>query len=393
MIHRLRIDKRNTKSHLKSVKLTHIILLLDLVKGVSLNTEALKITKQDIDMQNISSNNLNRYCRISNRRYLGNKYKLRDFLRTTILKECGEFNVFADLFAGTGSVASLFEDKTLIVNDILYSNYVCHNAWFGTQRYSMSTIENYIKRYNKISVKSENYVSKNFANTFFSEYNCKKIGFIREDIEKSYENNLLSLREKHILIASLLYAMDKTANTCGHYDAYRKNGILDKELILPIPLIQEGSLNNRIYNTNANSLARRIVADVVYLDPPYNSRQYCDLYHLLENISQWEKPQVYGVAKKMDRSVLKSDYCTLNATKTFEDLVNNIKARYIVLSYNNMAQKGNNRSNARISDQDIYRILNKKGDVKTFQQEHKAFHTGKSYITKIVERLFVCRCF
>lgn len=92
--------------------------------------------------------------------------------------------------------------------------------------------------------------------------------------------------------------MDKTANTCGHYDAYRKNGILDKELILPIPLIQEGSLNNRIYNTNANSLARRIVADVVYLDPPYNSRQYCDLYHLLENISQWEKPQVYGVAKK-----------------------------------------------------------------------------------------------
>lgn len=95
----------------------------------------------------------------------------------------------------------------------------------------------------------------------------------------------------------------------------------------------------------------------------------------------------------MGRSVLKSDYCTLNATKTFEDLVNNIKARYIVLSYNNMAQKGNNRSNARISDQDIYRILNKKGDVKTFQQEHKAFHTGKSYITKIVERLFVCRCF
>ena len=67
MIHRLRIDKRSTKPHLKSVKLTHIILLLDLVKGVSLNTEALKITKQDIDMQNISSNNLNRYCRISNR--------------------------------------------------------------------------------------------------------------------------------------------------------------------------------------------------------------------------------------------------------------------------------------------------------------------------------------
>lgn len=82
----------------------------------------------------------------------------------------------------------------------------------------------------------------------------------------------------------------------------------------------------------------------------YNARQYCDSYHLLENVARWEKPEVFGVAKKMDRSGMKSKYCTIGATKAFETLINDIKARYILLSYNNMAEKGNCRSNAKISD-------------------------------------------
>jgi len=133
--------------------------------------------------------------------------------------------------------------------------------------------------------------------------------------------------------------------------------------------------------------------DLIYLDPPYNSRQYCAAYHLLENVARWEKPEVFGVAKKMDRTTLKSDYCTTNAVSAFEDLIFNIKAKYIVLSYNNMAEKGDERSNAKLSDNDIYRILNKKGKVKTFEQEYKAFSTGKSNLGKNAERLFVCRCF
>ena len=128
------------------------------------------------------------YFTINNRRYLGNKYKLNEFIRNTIEKECGYFETFADLFAGTGSVASLFQDKRLIVNDILYSNYVCHQTWLGIEKYSKNKIESYIKRYNNLSVKSENYMSKNFANTFFSKTNCKKIGFIRNDIEENFNN-------------------------------------------------------------------------------------------------------------------------------------------------------------------------------------------------------------
>ena len=63
-----------------------------------------------------------------------------------------------------------------------------------------------------------------------------------------------------------------------------------------------------------------------------------------------------------------------------------------MLSYNNMAQKGNDRSNARISDDDIIRILSAKGEVKIFSEEYKAFTTGKSDIEDNQERLFLCIC-
>jgi len=358
-----------------------------LTKKLSAKPSLKLVVDNEFKYQQISSFSIN------NRRYLGNKYKLNEFIKNTILKHCGNIETFADLFAGTGAVASMFQDKHLIVNDILYSNYVCHQTWFGTGKYSQGKIKSYINKYNNLSIKTENYMSKNFADTFFSKTNCKKIGFIRNDIEENFKYGNINLREKCILITSLLYAMDKIANTCGHYDAYRKNGELDRELILGMPSIIETNPKNELYNMDINQLVHMVSADVVYLDPPYNSRQYCDAYHLLENIARWEKPEVYGVAKKMDRASLKSDYCTINATQAFEDLINNIKAKYIVLSYNNMANKGNDRSNAKLSDEDIIRILKSKGKVQVFSQDYKAFSTGKSNIEENAERLFVCQCF
>ena len=130
----------------------------------------------------------------------------------------------------------------------------------------------------------------------------------------------------------------------------------------------------------------------MYIDPPYNSRQYCDAYHLIENIARWEKPEVFGVAKKMDRSTLKSKYCTRAAPKAFADLIHDLQAKYIVVSYNNMAKKGNDRSNARISDTEILETLQAKGTVKTFSEQFKAFTTGKSEHLDNEERLFVCKC-
>ena len=57
-----------------------------------------------------------------------------------------------------------------------------------------------------------------------------------------------------------------------------------------------------------------------------------------------------------------------------------------------MAEKGNDRSNAKISDEEIFRVLKKKGKVKVFSEEYKAFTTGKSDIKENKERLFLCIC-
>ena len=332
--------------------------------------------------------------KINNRRYLGNKYKLLDFIKSTVNSECKSINTVADIFAGTGSVASAFSDKKLITNDLLYFNYICHVAWFGAEKYDKDKIIDLVCFYNAVQPKEENYMSENFSDTFFSADDCRKIGFIREDIEDKYKNGEINKRERALLITSLLYAMDKIANTCGHYDAYIHGAEFDRHLELAVPLASnENNENNQCYNEDANELVKRIEADLVYIDPPYNSRQYCDSYHLLENVAKWEKPKVSGVALKMDRSKLKSDYCTSSATKAFEDLVSHIKAKYILLSYNNMATKGNDRSNAKISDADIMRILSRKGRVKVFSESYRAFSAGKSNITGNEERLFLCECY
>ena len=330
---------------------------------------------------------------INNRRYLGNKYKLLPFITSVVNENCEGVYSVADIFAGTGAVASAFTDKKIITNDNLYSNYISHIAWFNPQPYSREKVEQVIARYNRLDVTGDNYMSDNFADTFFSIADCRKIGFIREDIERCFVCGEINERERALLITSLLYAADKIANTCGHYDAFRQGAEFGGQLELAIPLPAENlNIGNICYNEDTNELVKRISADLVYIDPPYNSRQYCDAYHLLENIARWEKPKVSGVARKMDRTNLKSDYCTNRAAAAFENLIQNINARYILLSYNNMAKKGNDRSNAKIGDEDIMRILSAKGEVKIFTRDYKPFSAGKSDIDEHEERLFLCNC-
>ena len=332
---------------------------------------------------------------INNRRYIGSKARMIDFISNTMKKEKIEFSSFLDLFGGTGIVGDFFNDqKTKVyVNDLLKSNYLSFLSWFGNEKIDKNKIKDFINKYNSLSNLEENYFSLNFSDTYFSNDNCKKIGYIREDIEANYLANNLNTRERAILITSLLYAMDKIANTVGHYDAYRKNGNLDKKLELCMLNLKSNTnnKNNKVFNEDSNELVKSIKADVVYIDPPYNSRQYSDAYHLLENVAMWEKNEVHGVAKKMKRNGIKSKYCSVSAPLAFKELIENINAKYIIVSYNNMGTKGAGRSQAKISDDDIINTLRMKGKVKIFETNFNQFNTGKTHINNHKERLFVCK--
>jgi adenine-specific DNA-methyltransferase len=329
---------------------------------------------------------------IKNRRYLGSKYKMLEFIWDVVNRNCSGIETVADIFGGTGVVADLFklEGKKILINDILYSNYLSYMTWFSDEEIDYKKIEALIKEFNETEVKEENYMSINFGDTYFTLENARKIGFIREKIESL--SSSLRFREKAVLITSLLYAMDKVANTVGHYDAYRRKLDSTKQIKLLVPEFKdELNKGNIIFQEDANQLVRKINADLIYIDTPYNSRQYGDAYHLLENVAEWKKPPVSGVAKKMiDRHHIKSDYCTLKAPEAFTDLISHIESKYILVSYNNMAQKGVGRSNAKISSEEIIDTLSTRGDVKIFDMDFNVFTTGKTNISDHKEILYLC---
>lgn len=330
---------------------------------------------------------------INNRRYLGSKQRLLDFINETIEQNCPNFESILDVFGGTGVVGNYFSEKgkSVYINDLLYSNYCIYNAFLSNKKFDEKKIEKIIDQYNNIGKIKDNYFSDTFKDTYFSKNDCMKIGYIREDIETRYSKGEITDKEKYILIASLLYSMDRIANTVGHYDAYRKKqNLKDCFEMFGLSINKNIKQRNEIYNLDANELVKKVKADIIYIDPPYNSRQYGDAYHLLENVALWKKPKVYGVAKKMDRSSIKSNYCTNKASNSFKNLIENCNCKYILVSYNNMGQKGNVRSQAKISDTEILEILNNRGKVKVFEKDFNFFTTGKTNIDNHKERLFLC---
>lgn len=316
---------------------------------------------------------------IWNRRYTGSKYKLSDWIVGLINENCNGTS-FCDLFAGTGVVSEKILPfiEEIHINDFLYSNEVIYQAFFLPEEYSTKKINKYKAKYQALNPNSisENYVSTNFGGKFFSENDSKLIGYIREDIELN--SNILTKKEKSILIASLLYSLDKSANTVGHYDAYIKGAqMIDR---FRFDLINPSDTSNKnvfISRCDSNELAKRIVCDIVYIDPPYNSRQYSRFYHVLENITLWKKPELFGEALKPEPDNM-SEYCRNSATKVFEELINDLECNYIVVSYNNTYNSKSSSSKNKITLKDLETILSSKGKLQIFEMPYQAFNAGKT---------------
>jgi adenine-specific DNA-methyltransferase len=328
------------------------------------------------------------YFELHNRRYIGNKYKLSKWIFEIIEKESSSFNTFVDLFAGTASLSAVAIKKynNIIINDFLYSNYAIYNGFFLNEEYDEVKLNKLAKKYNSLDIKEDNYFSINFGGKYFSNKSAKLIGYIREDIEKED----LTKKEYYILLSSLIYSIDKIANTVGHYDAYFKKSKIEDNFVFK--LIKPFKIEKKvtIFREDANSLAKKIEADLVYIDPPYNSRQYSRFYHLLETLTKWDKPKLYGTALKPPPENI-SDYCKVSAKDRFQDLIKNLKTKYIVVSYNNTYNPKSNSSKNKIELKEIEEILSNKGELKTFSIDYKHFTTGKTNFSQHKEYLFVTK--
>lgn len=328
---------------------------------------------------------------LESRRYIGSKAKLTNWILDTIKSETNNSKTFLDIFAGTASVAkaafNLYD--TVIVNDTLLANNFIYKAFFQTGKWNREKLEIILNNYNQTNPNEipENYFSKNFGDKFFEHKISKLIGYIRQDIEERKEE--LTEKEYSILMTTLIYNIDKVANTVGHYDAYIKKPIRSQQLRLR--LIEPTDFSGiKIYKQNANELARKIKADIAYIDPPYNSRQYSRFYHLYETLVKWDKPQLHGVALKPVADNM-SVYCTVGAKNAFKDLVDNLDVKYFAVSYNNTYNSKSHSSENKIKLEEIEYILKQRGKTKVFECSHRFFNTGKTEFNDHKELLFITK--
>lgn len=332
--------------------------------------------------------------KINNRRYTGSKYKLMPWIKELILEHCPEHSSLFDVFGGTGVVTAELMDivEEATINDFLFSNNVIYNAFFGKGKYSKKKLSEYVERYNSIerASLSDNYVSENYGNKYFRYDDAKLIGEIREDIEQAFSDKKINKQEYYILLASLMYSFDRCANTVGHYEAYIKGKEIRTEFVFELIEPIETSKKISIYRTDSNELASKVNADIAFIDPPYNSRQYSRFYHVLETITKWDKPVLAGTAMKPPEENM-SDYCRNTAPKAFADLISKLNVKYIVVTYNNTYDSKSSSSRNKIILEQIKEILEAKGETQIYEKSYHRFNAGKTDASDHKELVFITK--
>ncbi len=339
-------------------------------------------------------------------RYYGNKTKLLPFIEQSISREIvPNESTFVDLFAGTCSVGKYFKQKgfRVVSNDVMEYSHAIAKAYIELnevpsfsklkahyQFASISSILDYLNtaKCNNIGFMGNNY-APNGGRQYFSQENADRIDNIRTIIENWKNEQLISELEFYYLLTSLLEAVNLVSNVSGTYAAYLKTW--DKRALKPLELkpiqIIHGVEGCKAYKEDANQLVKVLQADVLYLDPPYNTRQYTSNYFILELIAQgWFDfvPIPQGVAGLCVNDKQKSDYAiTAKAYNALSDLINNVgNVKYIHLSYNNEGI---------IPIDTIISLLRTTGDVITLSQLHKRYRSINQTETspnKTVEYLF-----
>lgn len=333
--------------------------------------------------------------------YIWSKLSLLKFLEESIGKVVKKKDYqFSDLFAWTWIVGRYFKQRwhKIIANDLQYYSYVLnrHYIWNhkelefnwllkeikNLEKAKKSERKNIVCAYLDKTPWKKGFIYKNyclwgtknaeFQRQYFSDENWQRCDAIREKIEARKEKKLINDNEYYFLLTTLIEAIDKVANTASVYGAFLKQlkKSAQKELSLqPAELIFNDNEHD-IFNEDINKLIKNTKHDVVYLDPPYNHRQYSGNYHILETIAKNDKPKIKGKTGMRDCSTQKSLYCSKNEVKkAYDELISNIHAKYIFLSYNDEGL---------MSLSDIKEIMSKRGKYWFFTMWYNRFKADKS---------------
>jgi len=333
-----------------------------------------------------------------NRKFLGSKRILRDWIAARIIERVGIPITFLDGFCGTGAVGlamAIRGARRVVAVDSLLSNCIVLKGFVEVSRLlEGGRMDELISRLNGLPP-APGYITESYGGTYFTTENCSRMDAIRERIECMRAEGSISDGEHTILLAAFVLAADRVANTIGQYDAFLKhidkrsmeNGrhLVDERVRSRFqlqPLQRLDDLPIQVLHGDMISLAPGIHAEVVYFDPPYNSRQYCDNYHVLENIALWKKPALFGKTRKFDRSRMRSPFSNrTEAQDAVEKLIAATPSREIFFSYS---------SEGILSPEKIRTVLGRRGDVEQIEIDYPVFGNGAGVSVRrsVTEMLF-----
>ncbi len=286
-------------------------------------------------------------------RYIGGKALLLDYIMDTIEAETENVKTVIDIFSGSGAVGSALKARGygVLSNDFLYFSYVIARGTIGIctepafEKFDFDVID-YL---NHLSLETAEYPlercfiynhyspNENCGRMYFQNKNALKIDLIRLQIEEWNEAGLLSEDEYYYLLAALINAVPYVANITGVFGAYLK--FWDKRTYNELRLEKPSIIPSDRKILCANKDYTRLLGesyDLLYADPPYNSREYLPNYHILETIARYDYPKLQGVTGMRNYENQKSVFCKKNTVRAaFETLIKDCRSRYLLISYNN----------------------------------------------------------
>ena len=311
-------------------------------------------------------------------RYIGNKTKLLRFIRSVLRRRGITSGLAVDPFSGTASVARELKriGFRVIASDLMEYAHVLAKAYVETTGLTRD-VRARIKHLNRLSGES-GFITENFsepARMYFTESNALRIDAMRRQIHSWQCSGEVNENDTYVLLAALIEASDRVANTTGVYAAYVKswqpNAI--RSLELRPPAIAKGN-GCYAFRSDAVKLVSELDAfDLLYLDPPYNSRQYAGYYHIPELLALgWfdEVPELRGKTGLLPDRDKRSDWSrSAKCESALEQLVASAQCKHIVMSYN---------AEGILSDAAIERIFKTYGRAETYQRYSRQYRRYRS---------------
>lgn len=330
-------------------------------------------------------------------RYIGCKTLLLNNIEELIQRHKIHANSFCDIFSGTSTVARFFKSKySIISNDVLYFSYCLQKGTIENQKKSdfkkLCSVFNFsspidylnnltLDELNKLPIEKrffQNNYSPSGGRMYLTDENALRIDFARNSIEDWKKQNLIDEDEYYYLLAGLIEGIPFVSNIAGTYGAFSKKW--DKRSYKTFQIIELPVFNNKrknkCYNEDGNDLIRHISGDILYIDPPYNERQYLPNYHILETAAKYDFPTLKGITGQRGYGEKqKSLFCSKRTVlKAFEDLISNANFSHIILSYS---------TDGIMSIDEIENIMKKYGNPESFEINKINYRRYKSRESKV----------